>query len=125
MLDRLPRKESRRPRQVVAEGYCLSCREVTINDLIVVGNFMKARKCRSCGRVMQASRALMAECYADELVDRLGNLMKQAKPSKVHFLAIGDLLGIPRRTVQKAMEEAAYVSDLLMGKAEWPENEDE
>ena len=72
---------------------------------------------------MQASRTLMAECYADEFVDRLGNLMKQAKPSKVHWLAIGDLLGIPRRTVKKAMEEAAYVSDLFMSKTEWPKDE--
>ena len=123
MRDRLPREESRRPRQVVAEGYCLSCHEVTINDMVVVGNFMKARRCRSCGEVMQASRTLMAECYADEFVDRLGNLMKQAKPSKMHYLAIGDLLGIPRRTVRKVMEEAAYVSDLLLEKTDWPKNE--
>ena len=122
MLDRLPRKESRRPRQAVVEGYCLSCREVTVNDLIVVGNFMKARRCRGCGRIMRARHFLMAECYVDEFVDRLGDLIKQAKPSKVHSLGIEHLLEIPRRTVRKALQEVAYVTDLLVEETEWPKD---
>ena len=118
MLDRLPRKESRRPHQVEAQGYCLSCRKVTVNRLIVVGHLMKSRRCECCGHVMRARPLRMAECYADEFVDRLGDLVKRAKPTQFRCMTGWDLLGIPHRAVRKVLRETAYVSDLFLEEAE-------
>ena len=122
MLARLPREDSRRPsHKANVEGYCVSCRKVTANQLLVVGHFMKARRCEECGRVERASPLVMAECYSDEFVDRLGDLVKRAKPSKLRSLR-AHLRGIPARVVRKALREAAYVSDLLLRQEEWPKN---
>jgi hypothetical protein len=122
VLDSLPREGARRPRrQSGVPGYCLGCRRVTSNEQVVVGHLMKGRRCQKCGRVMHATGRVMAECYCDEFVDRLGNVIQRAKPSNLRRLK-GHLHEIPMKVVGKALREAAYVSDLLVEDDEWSEN---
>ncbi len=119
VLDRLPREDSRRPRkQSGVPGYCLWCRRVTSNELTVVGHLMKGRRCQKCGQVMRARGRVMAECYCDEFVDRLGKVIQQAKPSKLRLLK-GHLHEIPLKVAGKALREAAYFSDLFVEEDEW------
>jgi hypothetical protein len=85
--------------------------------LIVVGDLMKARRCEECGRVERAGPLVMAECYLNEFTDRLGEVIKRAKPAKLRSLR-GHLHEIPTRVVRKALREAAYVSDLFLEEDE-------
>ena len=123
VLASLPREDSRRPRkQSGALGYCLWCRRVTPNELCVVGHLMKARRCQVCGRVMRPTGRVMAECYCDEFVDRLGRVIQRAKPSQLRSRK-GHLHEIPMKVVVKALREAAYFSDLLVEEDEWSADE--
>lgn len=122
MLDRLPREDSRRPlKQTSVEGYCEACREVTVNQEILVGRFMKGRRCEDCGRVYRAGPLAMAECYSNELMDRLGERIKHLKPAKLRALK-GHVHEIPSRVVGKVLREAGYVSDLFLEEEEWPKD---
>ena len=123
VLDRLPRDDSRQPRkQTSVEGYCEACRKVTVNQKILVGRFMKARRCEKCGRVYRAGPATMAECYADEFVDRLAERIKRLKPAKLRTLK-GHVHEIPSIVVGKVLREAGYVSDLFLKEDQWPKSE--
>ena len=122
MLDRLPRDDSRRPRkQTSVEGYCEGCRKVTVNQKILVGKFMKGRRCEECGRVYRAGPRVMAECYSDELMDRLGERIKRLKPAKLLALK-GQVHKIPSKVVGEVLREAGYVFDLFLKEEEWPKD---
>lgn len=113
MLDRLPRHELRRAREILeVEGYCLSCREITPNRSVVVGRLMKSRKCEVCGRVIQPARLALAECYVDELVGRLGVFVQSFKPTHIRSFK-GRLQEIPRMAGMKVLQEVAYLGDLF------------
>lgn len=123
MLDRLPRDDSRRPcKKAGIEGYCMSCRKVTANELIVVGELMKARRCVECGRVMRASPLVMAECYSNEFLDRLGELIQRVEPSKLRSIR-GHVHEIPSKVAGKVLREAGYVFDLFLHEDEWSKSE--
>jgi len=121
VLQRLPREDSRRPRREESlEGYCLSCGKCTTNEAIMVGNFMKARRCTECGRVMRTVPLAMAQCYLDEFTDRLGEAIKRAKPGRLLQLK-GRLHEYPTRLAGKFLRETAYLYDLFLQPPEWKE----
>jgi NMD protein affecting ribosome stability and mRNA decay len=120
MLDRLPRNETRKPREVDGvEGYCRVCRGITRNRLLLVGNLMKARCCEECGAMARPGPRLLAECYLDEFVDRLGELVKAAKPVRLQS-RLERLHEIPAEASRMALREVAYLDDLFLRSASWP-----
>ncbi len=101
------------------EGYCNICREITPNRLLVVGHMMKARRCEVCGGIVRPKTPLLAECYMDDFFDRLGNLVKSAKPTRLRSYT-GHLYEIPLDAGKLVLREAAYLDDLFVRRIPWP-----
>jgi len=97
---------------VEIKGYCPVCKTDTPNIAVYVGQLLKQRKCKICGKVISSLYKLRLEAYWDELLERASRktleVREEYRGRWVEFLAV-----LPLKLGIKAVEEAHYLKELF------------
>jgi len=108
------RKEvTERKREIVEiKGYCPVCKADTPNRATYVGQLLKQRECKVCGKVIPSLYKLRFEAYCDELLERAGRkaleVREEYRGRWLEFLSV-----LPLKLGIKAVEEAFYLKELF------------
>jgi len=105
-------------RIVRVEAECPQCKEVTLNEAVVVGKLLKCRRCLQCGNWVRPSRRLLAEAYFNEAIDRaLTKPYRWLRQEHRHNWK-GELVKLPMRLLSKISKEKRYLEALFGPEAE-------